>query len=148
MTALSICIYFHTKLSQFRWFYWQFWQMRPFLSLPQKQFSPFYVDQCFLVATKRLYMRVCPSVRWSVRPSVCWLVGDAFAFWSSRSDLGPCSTLVRTRKFGGSPSLLRGPSSWIRVLVAGSEASPSASETLVTGSKALSISMPLQQACS
>ena len=48
----------------------------------------------FLVATKRLYKRVCPSVGPSVAPSVApsvgWLVGDAFAFRPSRSDLGPC----------------------------------------------------------
>ena len=35
-----------------------------------------------LVATKRLYRRVGPSVRRSI--------GDAFDFWSSRSDLWPC----------------------------------------------------------
>ena len=37
----------------------------------------------FLVATKRLYKRVCPSVGPSVRPSVRPWVGDAFAFWLS-----------------------------------------------------------------
>ena len=40
----------------------------------------------FLVATKRLYMSVCPSVR----PSVRGWVGNAFAFWPTRSDLWPC----------------------------------------------------------
>ena len=37
----------------------------------------------FLVATKRLYMSVCPSVR----PSVGWSVGNAFAFRPTWSDL-------------------------------------------------------------
>ena len=40
----------------------------------------------FLVATKRLYMSVCPSVR----PSVGWLVRHAFVFRPTRSDLWPC----------------------------------------------------------
>ena len=40
----------------------------------------------FLVATKRLYIRVCPSVRWLVGQSVC----NAFAFRPTRSDLWPC----------------------------------------------------------
>ena len=40
----------------------------------------------FLVATKRLYQRVCSSVGPSVGPSV----GDTFAFRPSRRDLWPC----------------------------------------------------------
>ena len=48
-----------------------------------KEFAESGLETVFLVAMKRLYKSVCPSVRPSVRPYVC----NAFAFRPTRSNI-------------------------------------------------------------
>ncbi len=51
----------------------------------------------FLVATKRLYMRVCPSVGWMDGPSDGWMDGNKLFFSANKERHMPC--LVYTALF-------------------------------------------------